>query len=181
MRWRTVRRQRERIELESKLLGNTITREKCWGFDIQFFVVKKATSVLTTESAHVNICFKQSIRVIYLSLLRVSTPCIFYAFMQTQSSSNLLRIKLFPCLSNDLLQVQQLLHPPQLFWIIPQCELEIVDLQFMPWRRKSCSLETLFPLVAHLQGGSGTISLMYSVTMSSRTATDSGEGFGSSP
>lgn len=27
----------------------------------------------------------------------------------------------------------------------------------------------------------GTISLMYSVTMSSRTATDSGEGFGSSP
>jgi hypothetical protein len=27
----------------------------------------------------------------------------------------------------------------------------------------------------------GTISLMYSVTMSSRTATESGEGFGSSP
>jgi hypothetical protein len=30
-------------------------------------------------------------------------------------------------------------------------------------------------------GGGGTISLMYSVTMSSRTVTDSGEGFGSSP
>jgi hypothetical protein len=86
-----------------------------------------------------------------------------------------------------------------------QRNLEIVDFEFMPWRCYPGRFKTLhhqsWNVHTPIQGPSiscrrrmgttrgrrgrgkqaDTISLMYSVMMSSRTAADSGSGFGSSP